>query len=69
MTAGVGPILERPAERVASRSQSKSKSSRQTPRPEGLRPPEDRAFDVATINGRLARMAAQASPPGRSIRR
>ena len=69
MTAGVGPILERPAERMASRSHSQSKSSGQTPRPEGLRPPEDRAFDVATINGRLARMAEQASPPARPVRR
>ena len=69
MSAGVGPILERPAVRVASRSRSKSKSSHQPPGPEGLRPPEDRAFDVATINGRLARMAEQAAPSRRSIRR
>ena len=30
--------------------------------PEGLRPPEERAFDVATINDRLARMAERAAP-------
>lgn len=28
----------------------------------GLRLPEDRAFDVATINSRLARMAERAGP-------
>ena len=33
----------------------------------GLRPPEERAFDVATINRRLALMAERAAPraPGR----
>jgi hypothetical protein len=39
------------------------------PRPAGpLRLPEDRAFDVATINARLARMAERAAPrrPSRS---
>ncbi len=61
MTAGVGPILERPAGRVASNPRSPSKTS-QAPRPELLRPPEDRAFDVATINGRLRTIAEQAGP-------
>ena len=31
----------------------------------GFRPPVDRAFDVATINRRLARTAEQASSPRR----
>ena len=62
MTGGAQPILERPALRVASRSQS------QTAKPSSslaLRLPEDRAFDVATINRRLARTAEQAAPPRR----
>ncbi len=33
----------------------------------GLRLPEDRAFEVATINTRLARMAARAAPRKRSL--
>ena len=60
MTAGAQPILERPAVRVASRSNA--------PKPAPAQPfrlPEDRAFDVATINRRLARTAEQASSPRR----
>ncbi len=44
------------------------RSSEETVAPSGLRLPEDRAFDVATINSRLARMAERAAP-GRSDRR
>ncbi len=60
MTAGAQPILERSVVRVASRSQTSKPSSSQA-----LRLPEDRAFDVATINRRLARTAEQAGPPRR----
>ena len=60
MTAGAQPILERPAGRVASRSNTPKPVS-----PQALRLPEDRAFDVATINRRLARTAEQASSPRR----
>ena len=68
MSVGVGPILDRPAVRVASRSRP------QTPqpfRPETLREPEDRAFEVATINRRLRRMAEEAeqAPPQARLRR
>ncbi len=68
MTAGVGPILERPAVRLASRSQSQSP---QPLRPDTLREPEDRAFDVATINRRLQHMAEQVeqAPPRARLRR
>jgi len=42
--------------------------SDESPSRSGFRPPEDRAFDVATINTRLARMAERAAPktPGRA---
>ena len=59
MTAGAQPIFERPAVRVASRSRSDGPKS--SP-PQPLRLPEVRAFDVATINRRLARTAEQAAP-------
>ena len=36
--------------------------SEDSPPMSALRLPEERAFDVATINGRLARMAERASP-------
>ena len=38
------------------------RKSDETAAKSGFRPPEDRAFDVATINGRLARMAERAAP-------
>jgi hypothetical protein len=57
MSAGVGPLLERPVGARPARTPSKSSASRQV-----LRLPEDRAFDVATINRRLASMAQAATP-------
>jgi len=57
MIAGVRPSLETPEPRPARRPQ---------PSPaEPLRLPEERAFEVATINRRLARMAELASPAAR----
>lgn len=38
----------------------RSSRTERTPSTQPLRLPEDRAFDVATINRRLARMAARA---------
>ncbi len=64
--AGLGPILERSAARLASGPRSHSP---QPSRPDTLREPEDRAFDVATINGRLRHMAEQASAPRSRFRR
>ncbi len=55
MSAGVGPILERSAAPKPARS-----SPGPSAVPETLRLPEDRAFEVATINRRLAVMARQA---------
>ncbi|HEX4098873.1 MAG TPA: hypothetical protein VHX64_19245 [Caulobacteraceae bacterium] len=51
-----GPLYGRPRAPPESRS---SKTERNPPS-ESLRLPEDRAFDVATINRRLARMAERA---------
>ena len=57
MSAGVGPTHERPGAPGPARNPST--------RPQAslaLRLPEDRAFEVATINRRLAAMARQAAP-------
>ncbi len=43
--------------------------SDERPSTSGFRPPEDRAFDVATINTRLARIAERAAPRGSERRR
>ncbi len=57
MSTGVGPLCERLAAPSPARS-----SSRTCTAPEALRLPEERAFEVATINRRLAAMARQADP-------
>lgn len=56
MSAGVGPLLERPGIAWPARGALK------VTRSPVLRLPEDRAFDVDTINPRLARMAREAAP-------
>ena len=57
MNAGAGPTLERPG---APRAARKSFPDPQSP--QALRLPEERAFEVATINNRLASMAQEAAP-------
>jgi len=63
MSVGVGPNPPRAGARAETRI------SRETPAAsEGLRLPEERAFDVATINGRLASMARKAAPRAARLR-
>lgn len=64
MSVGVGPNPPRAGARAEARI------SRQTPAAtsEGLRLPEERAFDVATINRRLASMARKAAPGSSRLR-
>ena len=57
MSAGVGPTFERPG---APRPAPNPSQNPQTAR--ALRLPEERAFEVATINRRLACMAQKAAP-------
>lgn len=59
MSVGVGPILERPGASRRVRPSPKTSAA-----PLALRLPEDRAFEVATINRRLASMARDAAPEG-----
>lgn len=56
MSAGIGPLLERPGVARPGRGPSETSKS------QVLRLPEDRAFDVDSINRRLARMASEAAP-------
>ncbi len=60
MSVAVGPIFQRPGADWPTRTPSKAPAN--SP---GLRLPEDRAFDVATINRRLASMAEAAAPARR----
>jgi hypothetical protein len=62
MSVGVGPNPQRAGARAEVRI------SRETPAAEGLRLPEERAFDVATINRRLASMAREAAPRAARLR-
>ena len=68
MSVGVGPISAPFAATTRSCANDKptTTSRRSDPAP-ALRLPEDRAFDVATINRRLARMAEQAGSTGARI--
>ena len=57
MNAGAGPTLERPGAPSAARMSSPNSQGSQA-----LRLPEERAFEVGTINNRLASMAREAAP-------
>ena len=57
MSAGAGPTHERPGAPGPARNPSPSPRA-----PQALRLPEERAFEVSTINRRLASMARQAAP-------
>ena len=63
MSAGAGPTLERPGAPRPARIPSTCPQASQV-----LRLPEDRAFEVATINRRLASMARSAAPAGRDLK-
>ena len=59
MSVAVGPIFTRTGADWPTRTPSKTPANSQ-----GLRLPEERAFDVATINHRLASLAEAAAPAG-----
>jgi hypothetical protein len=57
LVMSAGPLYGRPR---APPPESRSSKTERTPPSQSLRLPEDRAFDVATINRRLAHMAQRA---------
>ena len=63
MSFGVGPTLERPGAPRPERNPSQNAQASQA-----LRLPEERAFEVATINRRLANMAQEAAPGGQGLK-
>jgi len=65
MSAGVGPLFQRPAGPAPTALRPRRPAAEA---PAALRLPEERAFDVATINRRLARMAERAAPGGSDIK-
>ena len=58
MNPGVGPLFQRPAGPAPTARRPDRQAAEA---PQALRLPEDRAFEVATINNRLARMAERAA--------
>ncbi len=65
MSTGVGPILQHPGGPTPT-VRRPQRPAAEAPQP--LRLPEDRAFEVATINNRLARMAERAASGGADIK-
>ncbi len=65
MNSGVGPILQSPAGPALAMRRPERPAAQA---PQALRLPEDRAFEVATINKRLARMAERAASGGADIK-